>query len=183
MHEMTKGNLQSAFAGESQAHVRYGIFAGQAERDGFPNVARLFRAIGWAEEVHAINHFRVLRGEKGPALTVAHAGFGLGPAAENLGAAIGGEEFEVNEMYPAYVAVAQLQGEKDAERSFDWAGQAEKTHAALFQMAQAAVEASKDYDIGAVLVCTVCGHTTVGEAPERCPICKATRDKRRAFSK
>ena len=182
MHDMTIGNLQSAFAGESQAHMRYLNFAERAEREGFPNVARLFRAIAWAEQVHARNHFRVLRDEKGPATTVAHAGFGLGPTAENLLAAIGGEEFEVNEMYPAYKAVAGLQGERQAERSMDWAHQAEQTHSALFQAAKAAVEAGGDYDIGAVQVCSVCGYTLVGEAPDRCPICSATRDKYRAFA-
>jgi rubrerythrin len=179
---MTVGNLQSAFSGESQAHMRYANFAERAEGDGYPNVARLFRAISWAELVHASNHFRVLRNEKGGTITVAHAGFGLGPSADNLQAAIDGEEFEVNEMYPAYIAVATQQEEKAAERSFDWAHQAEKTHSALFQMAKSAVESGEDYDIGPVQVCSVCGHTMVGDAPDRCPICNATGDKYRAFA-
>jgi len=82
--------------------MRYLSFADKADKDGFPNIARLFRAISWAEQIHATSHFMVLRGEKGPALTVAGSAFGLGSTAENLGAAIEGEEFEVNEMYPAY---------------------------------------------------------------------------------
>ena len=182
MHPMTVGNLQSAFSGESQAHMRYANFAERAERDGYANVARLFRAISWAELVHASNHFRVLRNEKGGTVTVAHAGFGLGPSADNLQAAIDGEEFEVNEMYPAYIAVATQQEEQAAERSFDWAYQAEKTHSALFQMAGSAAESGEDYDIGPVQVCSVCGHTMVGDAPDRCPICNATGDKYRAFA-
>ena len=61
MHAMTKENLEAAFAGESQAHMKYLIFANQAEKDGFPNVARLFRANAYAEQVHATSHFKVLR--------------------------------------------------------------------------------------------------------------------------
>jgi len=182
MHSMTADNLRSAFSGESQAHIRYWNFAERAEREGLPNVNRLFRAIAWAEEVHANNLFRVLRGETGGAITVAHAGFGLGSTADNLQAAIDGEEFEVNEMYPAYKAVASLQGEKEAERTFDWASRAEQTHAALFKMAKDAVQVGKDYEIGPVRVCSMCGHTLVGDAPERCPICNSTRDKYRAFA-
>jgi len=177
MHEMTASNLRSAFAGESQAHMRYLIYGDKAEKDGFPNVARLFRAIAYAEQVHATNHFQQLRDLKGPALTVAGAGFGLGPTAENLEVAIEGEEFEVNEMYPVYKAAAELQEEKGALRSFDWAWQAEQIHAAMYKEAKAAVEAGKDYDIGPVYICSVCGHTVEGEAPDRCPICSAKREK------
>jgi len=61
MHAMTKENLEAAFAGESQAHMKYLIFADQAEKDGFPNIARLFRANAFAEQVHATGHFKVLK--------------------------------------------------------------------------------------------------------------------------
>jgi len=182
MHEMTASNLKSAFAGESQAHMRYLIYGDKAEKDGFPSVARLFRAIAYAEQVHATNHFQQLRNAWGATLTVAGAGFGLGSTAENLEVAIGGEEFEVNEMYPVYKAGAELQEEKGALRSFDWALQAERIHAAMYKEAKAAVEAGKDYDIGPVYICSLCGHTVEGEAPERCPICNAEREKYRQFS-
>lgn len=182
MHPMTVTNLQSAYAGESQAHMRYLIWADKAEKDGFPNVARLFRAISWAEQIHATGHFTVMREVVGAATTTAGAGFGLGPTAQNLAGAIEGEEFEVAEMYPAYKAVAELQGETSAVRSFDWAWQAEKTHAGLYKEAKAAVEAGKDYDIGPVQVCSRCGHTLVGEAPDQCPICKAKKEMYRAFA-
>ena len=182
MHPMTVDNLRSAFCGESQAHMRYAVYAQQAEKEGLANVSRLFRAIAWAELIHASNHFRVLRNEKGAAVTVAHAGFGIGSTVENLQVAIDGEEFEVNEMYPAYKAVATLQGERGAQRSFDWAYHAEQTHSALFQKAKAAVESSRDYEIGPVQICSLCGHTVIGDAPELCPICNATADKYRAFA-
>jgi len=182
MHEMTASNLRSAFAGESQAHMRYLIYSDRAERDRFPNVARLFRAIAYAEQVHASNHFQQLRDTWGAALTVAGAGFGLGPTAENLEVATEGEEFEVAEMYPVYKAAAELQQEKGAVRSFDWAWQAEQIHVAMYKEAKAAVEAGKDYDIGPAYICSVCGHTLEGEAPDRCPVCNAKQERYRQFS-
>lgn len=182
MHPMTVSHLQSAFSGESQAHMRYLIYGDKAEKDGFANIARLFRAIAFAEQVHATNHFRQLQKEAGAALTVAHAGFGLAPTAANLDIAISGEVFEVSEMYPVYKAAATLQQESDAERSFDWAWQAEQTHAALFSRAKAAVQAGEDMEIGVINICDNCGHTVAGEAPERCPICNVPRDRYRAFA-
>jgi len=168
MHEMTASNLKSAFAGESQAHMRYLIFADKAEQEGLPNVARLFKAIAYAEQVHATNHFKALKN--------------LGQTADNLGVAIGGETYEVEEMYPAFVTVAELQNEKAAVRSNSWALEAEKIHAALYGVAKAAVEDGKDAEEGSIFVCSVCGHTVQGEAPDRCPICNSKREKYREFS-
>lgn len=182
MHEMTASHLRSAFAGESQAHMRYLIYGDKAEKEGFPNVARLFRAIAYAEQVHATNHFQQLREAKGPALTVAGAGFGLGPSADNLDVAIEGEDFEVAEMYPVYKAAAEFQGEKGAVRSFDWAWQAEQIHAAMYKEAKAAVLAGKDYEVGPVYICSVCGHTVAGRLPDRCPVCNAVREKYKEFA-
>ncbi|HID56463.1 TPA: rubrerythrin family protein [Candidatus Poribacteria bacterium] len=168
MRKMTDDNLRAAFAGESQAHMRYLIFAEKAEDEGFPNVARLFRAIAYAEQVHATNHFKTL-GD-------------LGASSKNLEAAIGGESFEVEEMYPAYSAVAQLQEEKGAQRSIRYALEAEKIHAAMYQKAKQAVDSGKDAEIGQIYICGVCGYTGEGEPPERCPICGAPRDKFKLFN-
>ncbi|MHB1295934.1 MAG: rubrerythrin family protein [Anaerolineae bacterium] len=181
MHDMTVSHLQSAFAGESQAHMRYLVYADKAAKDGFPNVSRLFSAIAYAEQVHATGHFMQLREQVGGAQTVAGAGFGLGPTAQNLGVAIEGEDFEVAEMYPVYVAAAQFQEEKGALRSFDWAWQAEKIHAAMYKEARAAIEAGLDYAIGPVQVCSNCGHTIAGDAPAKCPICGAMGNRYHAF--
>ncbi len=167
MRKMTEENLKSAFAGQSQAHMRYLIFAEVAEKEGRPNVARLFRAIAYAEQVHATNHYR----ELGMIRT----------SAENLQVAIDGENYEVNEMYPAFVAVAQLQGEKGAERAFHFALEAEKIHSAMYQRAREAVLAGKDAEVGKIYICSVCGYTVEGGAPDRCPICQATREKFKEF--
>jgi rubrerythrin len=163
MQQMTKDNLETAFAGESQAHMKYLIFADKAEKEGFTNVARLFRATSYAEQVHATSHFRTLKG--------------VGKTAENLEAAIGGETYEVDEMYPVFIAVAKEQQEKAAVRSNEWAMEAEKVHAALYGRAKSAVESGNDTDIGQVYVCSVCGWTGEGEPPDECPLCKAKKDK------
>ena len=163
MGEMTKRFLRDAFAGESQAHVRYLIFAEKAEGEGFPNVARLFRAVAYAELVHAKNHLAEL-GE-------------VGGTADNLATAIGGETFEVEEMYPAYLEVAELQGESGAKRTMRFALEAEKIHAKLYREAREAVLKGRDAEVGRVFVCPTCGHTVVGEAPDRCPICGCPKEK------
>jgi rubrerythrin len=167
MHKMTQANLEAAFAGESQAHTKYHIFAERAEREGFPNVARLFRAISYAELVHAAGHFKVL-GE-------------LDKTEENLASAIAGETYEVKEMYPAFIAVAEVQDEKSAVRSNTWALEAEKVHAGMYEMARQAVLAGQDAEVGDVHICEVCGWTVEGEAPDRCPLCGARRERFRKF--
>ncbi len=176
---MTRDALMSAFGGESMAHMRYIIFAEIAEKEGYKNVARLFRAIAFAEQVHASNHYRVLSDLKTDAKVVAGAPFGPGSTSKNLELAIMGEEFEVNEMYPAYIEIAKLQGEKNAERSFYWALEAEKIHAKLYREAKQYVDKGEDWPLdGYVWICPICGHTHVGrEPPEKCPICGAPKDK------
>lgn len=167
MKLMTQDNLQAAFAGESQAHMKYLIFADQAEKEGFSDVARLFRAIAFAEQVHATNHFRTL-GK-------------IGQTAENLQAGIDGETYEVNEMYPAFRAVAELQEEKGANRSMTWALEAEKVHAGMYEQARQAVLSGKDAEVGEIYICETCGWTVEGEPPDRCPICGAKKEKFRRF--
>ena len=168
MKLMTKANLEAAFAGESQAHMKYTIYAEKAEREGRPHVARLFRAIAYAERVHATNHFRVLDG--------IHA------TVENLEAAAGGENYEVEEMYPAFAVVAELQNEKAAQRSIKYAIEAEKIHEVMYKEAKEQVEQGKDIADEKVWVCPVCGHTHIGpEAPEECPVCKLKKDKYISF--
>lgn len=167
MHPMTKENLKSAFSGESQAHMKYLLFADKAEEEGFKNIARLFCAIAFAERVHASNHLNALNGSN---LTL-----------DNLDVAIDGETFEVNEMYPAYKAVAELQDEKKAVKSMHYALEAEKIHAALYSKAKDAVKTGKDLEMGEVNICPVCGHTVVGKAPGRCPICGVQGDRFKRF--
>lgn len=167
MKQMTEQNLRAAFAGESQAHMRYQIFADKAEEEGRSNVARLFRAVSFAERVHATNHFK---------------SFGdLGDSASNLQMAIEGETFEVEEMYPAYHTVAKLQNEKGAESSIHFALEAEKIHASMFRRTKQAVEAGEDITLDTVHICEVCGYTVEGDTPDSCPVCGAPKTKFRSF--
>ncbi|RKL61855.1 rubrerythrin family protein [Thermoanaerobacteraceae bacterium SP2] len=163
MKIMTRDNLKAAFAGESQAHMRYLIFADNAEKEGKPNIARLFRAIAYAEQVHATNHFKALQELNG--------------TPDNLQVAINGETFEVDEMYPAYDAVAKLQDEKAAEKSFHYAIEAEKIHAVLYDDARKMAQMDKDIDDGIVYVCPICGYTVKSNAPDKCPVCGVSKDK------
>lgn len=181
MHPMTASNLRSAYGGESMAHMRYGIWGDRAQKDGFPNTARLFRAIAAAETIHAGNHFRELGKEAGDYLCASGGVFGLGSTSQNLQGGINGETFEIDEMYPVYLEGAKFQGEKGAERSFHYALSAEKTHAALFRKAKEAVDGGSDVKLGPVHVCPVCGWTHEGELPDTCPICGAKKEMFRTF--
>ena len=167
MKAMTRENLSVAFAGASQAHMKYLAFAAKAAREGQPNIARLFTAIAYAEQVHATNHLKELGG--------------IGDTVANLGAAIDGETFEVDEMYAAYLAVAEEQEEKGAERSMTYAIEAEKIHADMYGDAKATAEAGEDIQIGQVYICPVCGFTHIGEPPDRCPVCNVMSERFKAF--
>jgi rubrerythrin len=167
MKAMTTENLKEALAGESQAHLKYMAFAAQAEKEGKANIARLFRAIAYAEQVHAINHLKELGG--------------VGDTVANLQAAIDGENFEVDEMYAAYLQVAEAQGEKGARRTMTYAIEAEKIHAEMYAQAKAKAEAGQDLAGDTVYICPVCGFTHIGEPPDRCPVCNAKKEKFKAF--
>lgn len=154
-------NLWEAFAGESQANRKYLAFAQKADREGYPQVARLFRAAAEAETVHAHAHLRALGAVKS--------------TAENLKEAVSGETHEFMKMYPAMIATAKLEENKHAERTFTYANEVEKIHAELYQKALANLEKQAEVDY---FVCMTCGFTCEDAAPEKCPICGANH---RAF--
>lgn len=152
----TEQNLLNAFAGESQANRKYLAFAKQAEKDGYSQVAKLFRAVAEAETVHAHTHLRTLGKVKS--------------TADNLKEALGGEKYEFNEMYPEMIAAAVEEGNKAAERSFNYANEVEKVHAALYQKALDSLDNASVVDY---YVCSVCGYTCENSAPDKCPVCGA----------
>ncbi len=167
MRAMTKKSLEEAFAGESMAHMKYLAFAEVAEKEGFPKIANLFRAIAYAEQVHAINHARQLGLIK--------------KTAENLQSGIDGEHFEIEEMYPAYDAIAQLQQEKGAQRTIHYAIEAEKIHEEMYKDALEKAQNGEDIEAEEVYVCPVCGYTHIGKPTEKCPICNLPEDKFEKF--
>ncbi len=154
----TTENLAVAFAGESQANRKYLAFARQADKEGLPQIARLFRAAAEAETIHALGH-------------LANMG-GVGSTLQNLEVAVKGETYEYTEMYPPMVDQAKKEGHK-AKTLLDFANRAEQVHAGLFQQALAAMKAGKDLSQMDVYLCPVCGDLEFGPPPERCPICGA----------
>ncbi len=158
----TQENLAVAFAGESQANRKYLAFARQAEKDGLPQIARLFRAAADAETIHAHAH-------------LANMG-GVGTTLQNLEAAVKGETYEFTEMYPPMVEQAKAEGHK-ARTMLDFANRAERVHAGLFAQALEAMKAGKDLSQMDVYLCPVCGDVEFGVPPDRCPICGAPKAK------
>ena len=176
MNKMTAENLRSAFGGESQASMRYKIWAEKAEKDGFPTVARLFRATADAEKVHATLHFKALKDEVGGFNVTSAAEFGYGTTSENLEGAIAGETFEYTQMYPAYIAVAEMQEEKEAVKAMKYATEAEKVHAELFTKAKEAVDSGEDLEAEKIYLCPVCGFISLTGEEEKCPLCNVKKE-------
>jgi len=151
----TEGFLKEAFAGESQANRKYLAFAAKADKEGFAQVARLFRAAAEAETVHAHSHLRALNG--------------IRSTKENLQEAVAGETHEFKKMYPEMIEAAKAEGQKVAERSFSFANSAEKVHAQLYQsLLDSLGKSQENYPY---YVCPVCGFTSEKAAPGTCPVC------------
>lgn len=157
----TEENIKAAFAGESQANRKYLAFAKKADQEGFPQIARLFRAVAEAETIHAHSHLRTLKGIKS--------------TVENIKAAISGEHYEFTKMYPEFLEVAREEGNKAAERTFNYANEVEKIHHKLYENALEAVESGQDLEKKDIYICPVCGYTHEGKPPEKCPVCGALK--------
>jgi rubrerythrin len=153
----TLENLQAAFEGESNAHVRYAAFATVADTEGYGEVASLFRAASKAEEIHAANHARVIRAMGAePKATIESTE--LKSTRENLQAAIDGEIYERDTMYPSFVEIAKAEKNGAAIKTFIYALKTEAEHARLYSNALKNLESlrgtSKQY-----FVCSHCGYT------------------------
>lgn len=159
----TQDSLKDAFAGESQANRKYLAFAKQADKEGYPQIAKLFRAAAAAETVHAHAHLRAMGG--------------IGTTQENLKEAVSGETYEFESMYPGMIEAAKQEGETEAERSFVFANEVEKIHAQLYQHALDNMDSLETADY---YVCSVCGFTCEKEPPDQCPVCSS---KAQAFFK
>jgi len=159
----TEQNLWEAFAGESQANRKYLAFAEKADREGHAQAAKLFRAAAHAETVHAHAHLRALKG--------------VNDTTANLKEAVAGETHEFKNMYPDMIETAKQEEHQAAERTFTYANEVEKTHAALYQKALDNLDNPTETDY---YVCKVCGHTHENKAPEKCPVCGANAN---AFDK
>jgi rubrerythrin len=159
----TEKNLEAAFSGESQANRKYLAFAEKADKEGYSQVARLFRAAAAAETIHAHSHLRALGG--------------IRSTVDNLKEAIGGETYEFESMYPPMIEEAEAEGHSAAARSFRYANEVEKVHADLYQKAADNLGQSQAVDY---YVCSICGYTCETAPPDSCPVCNA---KAKAFFK
>jgi rubrerythrin len=156
----TAENLEAAFAGESKAYMSYQFYALKAEKEGYKQVAKLFRAIAEAEKIHALSHFAVM--EK------------AGDTAVNIGLAIEGETYEFKEMYPAFIEQAKADSYTRANISFSNASAVEKVHSVLYAEALKNLGKNEQTDY---YICPVCGNTVPGGAPDKCEICGVSGGK------
>lgn len=156
----TTENLKEAFAGESQANQKYKAFAKKAEKEGFANIAKLFRTTAEAERIHAEGHLKALEM--------------IASTADNLQSAIDGETFEFEKMYPPMLDKANEDGHK-AKTMFRFAVEAEEVHAQIYTKALEAVKNGVDLDVTDFHLCPICGFIELGEAPDKCPVCGALK--------
>lgn len=168
MANQSEKNLREAFAGESQANRRYLAFAEKAAEEGFPNVARLFRAIAESETIHAINHLNALGDVKS--------------TLENVEAALEGETDETTGMYPMFMDQAKRDAHNEALKSFFWANEAEITHGEFYGKALETLKQGKDLELKDLYICDVCGYTVEGTVPEKCITCGKGKEEFRLVS-
>ncbi len=160
MEVKSEKNLQEAFAGESQANRRYLFFAEKADKEGYPQVARFFRAAADAETVHAKNHLNAMDG--------------IGTTKENVMAGAQGEHYEFTRMYPPFIDDAERENNTRAQRTFEYANAVEEIHHKYFEELLKALDEGTQIKEEPYFVCQVCGNTVPGAAPEKCPICGST---------
>jgi len=162
MDEKTHNNLYTAFVGEAKAHHRLLAFARKADEEGYPQVAKLFRAVAAAEGVHVERHLRLL-GEA----VVQSTEENLRPSFER--------ETTVNEVYyPQFIREAEEEGERAAVLTFSQARDVEEGHAAIYKHALSAMLRDETHDY---YVCQVCGYIAERDPPDQCPICGAKREQ------
>lgn len=166
-------NLKTAFNGESTASAKYAAFAQKAEAEGFDTVAVMFRATSKAEAVHAANHNRVLEslGVKTGEPVIEH--FEVLTTAENIAAGIKGESYEIDEMYPGFIATAEKEAVTDAVETFTYAIDTEKKHKEFYESALESVKDGSELTVPVKwYVCPVCGNTyDEGTLTDECDFC------------
>jgi rubrerythrin len=175
----TIDDLKAAYTGESTASAKYAAFAQKANEEGFDTIAKLFEAASKAESIHAENHKKVLE-ELGEKVEVVKPVFEVKTTAENLQAAIDGETYEVNTMYPQFLADAKSEKVEKAEKTFTWAFETEKKHIAFYTKVSDELKANNSEKnlTNQYMVCPVCGNTfEKATADENCAFCMTSREK------
>jgi len=177
-HDCEISNLLAAYESEVNAHVRYKAYAAKAEAEGMYGAASLFRAAARAEQIHAGNHARVIR-RMGGEIEAEIRPFRVKSTWENLKAALGGEQHEIDSLYPSFLVHAASQLDTTAMRSFHWAMESEKTHVRLCKDALASMEKARSWtdDHLDFYVCTLCGYTAKTQEADNCPACNFVWDR------
>jgi rubrerythrin len=157
----TEANLQTAFAGESQARNKYTYFASKAKKDGYVQISEIFTETANNEKEHAKIWYKLLND-------------GIGETTANLSAAAAGENYEWTDMYAQFAKEAREEGFNDIAALFEQVGEIEKHHEERFRKLLANIEGglvfSRDGDM--MWECSNCGHIHIGKAaPEICPVC------------
>jgi len=158
----TETNLQTAFAGESQAHTKYLYYASKAKKDGYVQIGKLFEETALNEKEHAKIWFKLLHGGAIPSTE------------ENLSDAAAGENYEWTDMYDEFARTARKEGFTQIAFLFEKVGAIEKLHEERYRKLLSNIEEgvvfSRDGDM--IWECSNCGHVVVGKkAPEVCPVC------------
>jgi rubrerythrin len=177
---ITIKNLLAAFEGESNANAKYVAFAAKADEERIHGAASLFRAATLAEQIHASNHARVIRKLGGEAVAQNFA-IEVGSTLENLKTARDGEEHEIAVMYPEFLKEARARINTAAVRTFEWALEAEKTHALLYrdaiQLLESGATSSWLDETREFYVCATCGYISETLEADRCPVCNLSWEK------
>jgi rubrerythrin len=163
MKERTANNVHEAFVGEAKAYQRLLMFAKKAQEEELPRIAHLFRAVAAAEGVHSRRHFDLLES--------------VADTQTNLEGAFQSENAVNGVHYLRMLQEAEQDGEETAARAFSQARDVEVEHANLYKRALNDVIAQRSTEY---YLCTVCGHISEREPPEKCPICGASKS---AFEK
>ncbi len=156
----TEKNLETAFAGESQARNKYTYFASVAKKEGYEQIAELFLKTADNEKEHAKMWFRELDG--------------IGNTAENLAAAAAGENYEWTDMYDGFAKTADEEGFHELAEKFRLVGEVERHHEERYRALLKNVETSAVFEKSEVKIweCRNCGHVVIGtKAPKVCPVC------------
>ncbi len=174
----TIANLKAGIIGETTASAKYNAFAQKAKEEGYDTIAVLFEAASKSESVHAANHKKVLD-ELGETMEAFTPEFEVKTTAENLKAAIAGESYEVDTMYPQFLEDAKAENAEKAIKSFNWAFDTEKKHRDFYSKALSALNAGSESGLPAnYAVCPVCGNTYDGASvDEKCAFCKTGKEK------
>lgn len=170
----TEQNLLKAFAGESQARMRYDYFAKQAKKEGLEQISAIFTETAENEYEHARRFFSFLEGRM-VKITVTYPAGKIGTTLENLEAAANGENEEWTELYPEFARIAEEEGFKEVAKAFNMIARVEKEHEARYRTLFTNLEEGKVFkrEDKVIWKCRKCGFIHEGRvAPKQCPACQ-----------